>query len=128
MADAELALGRIGQIAVNAKDLERATAFYRDALGMRFLFQVPGMSFFDCDGIRLMLGVAESAEYDHRASILYFKVDGIEGAHAALAARGVEVIREPGLVADLGTHELWLCFFRDSEDNVHALMEEKAKR
>ena len=128
MADAVLGLARIGQIAVNAKDLERATAFYRDALGMRFLFQVPGMSFFDCDGIRLMLGVAESKEYDHRASILYFKVDGIESAHEVLVTRGVEVIREPALVADLGTHELWLCFFRDSEDNVHALMEEKAKR
>ena len=128
MADTALGRARIGQIAINAKDLERATAFYRDALGMRFLFQVPGMSFFDCDGIRLMLGVAESEEYDHRSSILYFKVDGIESAHETLAERGVEVIREPALVADLGTHELWLCFFRDSEDNVHALMEEKAKR
>ena len=122
-----LSLGRIGQIAVNARDLERATAFYRDALGMRFLFQVPNMAFFDCDGIRLMLGVAEKGEFDHASSILYFAVDGIETVHTELVARGVSFVDEPHFVADLGTRELWLCFFRDSEENVHALMEEKAK-
>jgi len=119
-----VALSEIGQIAVNAHDLDRAIAFYRDALGMAHLFTVPKMAFFDCGGIRLMLGVAENAEFDHPSSILYFRVDDIQAAHQALAARGVAFRNEPHLVAKLPDHELWMAFFGDSEGNTHALMSE----
>jgi methylmalonyl-CoA/ethylmalonyl-CoA epimerase len=118
-------LTRIGQIAVNAHDLDRAVAFYRDVLGLRFLFQAPPkMAFFDCGGIRLMLGVAEEAEFDHPSSVLYFKVDDIHGAWAALCEGGAELRREPHFLAKMPDHDLWMAFFKDSEGNTLALMSE----
>ncbi|HEX4468419.1 MAG TPA: VOC family protein, partial [Gemmatimonadaceae bacterium] len=79
-AQSSLSLSRIGQIAIVVKDVERATAFYRDTLGMRFLFAFPGLAFFDCDGVRIMLSRAEKKEFDHPSSILYFRVADIQGA------------------------------------------------
>jgi predicted enzyme related to lactoylglutathione lyase len=125
MSDAKLGLSQIGQISVNAHDLDRATAFYRDRLGMRFLFQVPKMAFFDAGGIRLMLGLPEKPEFDHPSSILYFKVGDIDQAYAALSSRGVAFEDKPHLIARMPDHELWMAFFRDSEDNFLALMSEK---
>ena len=121
------ALARIGQIHVGVADVERATAFYRDVLGVRFLFQVPGMAFFDCAGVRLMLGAAERADQPRHASILYFRVDDIQSATEALRAKQVRFEGDPHLVARLEDHDLWLAFFRDSEDNVMALMSEVAR-
>lgn len=120
-------LGRIGQIAVNVKDLARATAFYRDTLGMRLLFEVPKMAFFDCDGVRLMLAVPEKPEFDHPSSILYFRVGDIHRKHAVLVERGVEFLIKPHIVTPLGSHDLWMTFFRDTEGNTHALMAEIAR-
>ncbi|HEY6324533.1 MAG TPA: VOC family protein [Thermoanaerobaculia bacterium] len=118
-------LSQIGQIAVNVQDVERATAFYRDTLGMRFLFAFPGLAFFDCGGVRLMLSRAEDPKLDHPASILYYRVADIEATHQALAARGVRFERGPHLVARMPDHELWLADFYDSEENLLALMAEK---
>ena len=117
-------LDRIGQIALNVKDLERAVDFYRDRLGMRFLFQVPRMAFFECGGVRLLLGLPERPEFDHPASILYYRVEDIQAAHAALAAAGVAFEAPPHFVARLADHDLWIGFFRDSEGNPLALMSE----
>jgi predicted enzyme related to lactoylglutathione lyase len=118
-------LSRIGQIAVNIHDLDRAVAFYRDALGMTLLFQAPPkMAFFDAGGIRLMLSLPETQEFNHPSSILYFKVDDIQGTHAALKDRGVQFRTEPHLVAKMPDHELWMAFFEDSEENLLALMSE----
>jgi predicted enzyme related to lactoylglutathione lyase len=122
--NAGLSRAPIGQIAVNAHDLPRAVRFYRDALGLSFLFEVSGMAFFDCAGIRVLLGPASSPEFDHPSSVLYFRVPDIRAAHAELAARGVEFVEEPNLVAKLPDHELWLAFFRDTEGNTLALMSE----
>src|SRR6478672_12066095 len=91
-------LSAIGQIAVNVKDLARATAFYRDVLGMKFLFAPPGLAFFDAGGVRLMLTNAERTEFDHPASILYYKVGDIAGTHRALSDRGVKVEEVPHVV------------------------------
>jgi methylmalonyl-CoA/ethylmalonyl-CoA epimerase len=119
-------LNTIGQIATAVKDLERAVSFYRDKLGMRFLFQVPpGLAFFDCGGIRLMIEVPPDEEFDHPGSILYFKVDDIDGAYADLKGRGVDFRDAPHLIAKLPDHELWMAFFRDGEGNTLALMHEK---
>jgi len=115
------------QLSMNAKDLERATAFYRDTLGVPFLFQVPKMSFFDLDGVRLMLATPESPAYDHPGSIVYFRVPDLDEAHHALTERGVTFDLPPTLIADMGDHELWMAFFKDSEDNQLALMAEVAK-
>jgi len=122
--ESRFGLDRIGQIAVNVKDLDRATAFYRDVLGMRPLFQAPKLAFFDCGGIRLMLSLPEKPEFDHPGSILYYKVDDIKAAHTALRGRGVPFEGEPHVVAQLPAHDLWMAFCRDSEGNLLALMSE----
>jgi methylmalonyl-CoA/ethylmalonyl-CoA epimerase len=123
-----VALWQIGQISVNAHDLERAVAFYRDKLGMKHLFTVPHMAFFDCNGIRLMLGIPEKPEFDHPGSIIYFKVDDIQNAHKVFTERGVKFESHPHLVAKLETHDLWMAFFHDSENNLHALISEVARK
>jgi methylmalonyl-CoA/ethylmalonyl-CoA epimerase len=120
----QFGITRIGQIYVNVHDLKRAVEFYREVLGMRFLFEVPRMAFFDVGGIRLMLGVAESPEFDHPSSILYYDVPDLGGAHGVLRERGVEFVAEPHKVADLGDRELWMAFFKDTERNTLALMSE----
>ena len=114
----------IGQIAINAKNVERATAFYRDIVGLPLLMQVSGMAFFDCAGVRLMLSPPESGEHDHLSSILYFKVADIRAVHGQLAAKGVHFEREPHMLVRMPDHDLWMAFFRDSENNVMALMSE----
>jgi predicted enzyme related to lactoylglutathione lyase len=121
-------LNQVGQIFVNVKDLDRAIAFYRDILGMTFLFQAPpGMAFFDCGGVRIMLGVADKPELDHPASIIYYKIDDIEKVAEVFKARGVEFILDPRLVAPMPTYDLWLADFKDSEGNILALMSEVPK-
>lgn len=118
-------LSRIGQIAIPVRDVDRATGFYRDVLGMRFLFRAPpGLAFFDCGGVRLMLAESESSEHDHPASILYYEVEDIHEAHRRLADHGVDLDGEPHVVHRTETHELWLAFFRDTEGNLLALMRE----
>ena len=122
-------LSAIEQIAVNAHDIERAVGFYRDTLGMKLLFSVPpNLAFFDCDGIRLMLSLPAKPEFDHPSSIIYFKVDDIQQASQTLSARGVQFVEQPAFVADMGTYDLWLAAFRDSENNLLALMSHVAKK
>jgi predicted enzyme related to lactoylglutathione lyase len=119
-----MALGPIGQISMNAKDVDRATAFYKDTLQLPFLFRFGDLSFFNCDGIRLMVGKAEKPEFDHPGSVLYFKVPDIRAAYSELGGRGVMFEGEPHLIARMPDHELWMAFFRDSEGNMLALMSE----
>lgn len=120
----EVGLKRIGQIAVNAKDVPRATAFYRETLGMKFLFEAPNLAFFDCGGVRLMLGLPSEPQFDHPGSILYYKVDDIQETHRELLSRGVTFEQPPHFVAKLPDHDLWLASFQDSEGNFLALMGE----
>jgi predicted enzyme related to lactoylglutathione lyase len=128
MAANEFGLSTIGQIAVNAHDIKRATAFYRDKLGMKLLFEVPPkMSFFDCKGIRLMLSLPDKPEFDHASSIIYFNVEDIQLAVATLKERGVEFEEGPQFVADMGSYDLWMAAFRDSENNMLALQSNVAK-
>ncbi len=119
-----LGTARIGQIFVTAHDLDRAKRFYRDTLGMRFLFDAPNMAFFDCGGVRLMLGIPEKPEHDHPASILYYAVDDIEAAHTTLKDRDVKFLTQPQVVHKTDDSELRLAFFNDSEGNFLALMSE----
>ncbi len=115
---------RIRQIAIVCTDVQRARDFYRDALGVRHLFDAgPTLSFFDCGGVRLMLSPAEGEAAG--TSVLYFFVSGIESRKRELETRGVRFIGEPHMIAKMPDHELWLAEFRDSENNVLALMEEK---
>jgi methylmalonyl-CoA/ethylmalonyl-CoA epimerase len=124
-APATLGLSRIGQIAVTAHDLDRAVAFYRDVLGIPFLFQVPNLAFFDCAGVRLMLSAPERPDLDHPASIIYYKVGDLDEAHATFQARGAHFLDAPHLIARMPDHELWMAFLNDSEGNTLGLMSEK---
>ena len=114
-------LGEIGQIGLTVTDQARAVEFYRDKLGMRALFEVPGLAFFDCQGIRLMLNAAEKPGESY-SSILYYRVPDIHAAYNELLRRGVTFEREPHLVARMPDHELWMAFFRDPDRNLLALM------
>ena len=118
-------LSAIGQIAIPVSDLERAIVYYRDVLGMQFLFQAPpGLGFFDCGGVRLLLDVPAGQETDSYSSIIYFKVADIQSAHHTLKDRGVVFEAEPELVAKMPDHDLWMVFFRDPDSNLLALMSE----
>ena len=121
----DLAQATMGQIAINVHDLDRATAFYRDTLGLPLLFQFPGLAFFRCGDVRFMLSKAEKPEFDHPGSILYYRVPDVVATHAVLAARGVAFVDLPHVVHRTETYELWMTFFTDSEGNTAALMAEK---
>jgi methylmalonyl-CoA/ethylmalonyl-CoA epimerase len=124
MMETDVRLDRIMQIAVNVKDVDRATAFYRDALGLKFLFSAPGLAFFDSGGVRLMLAKPERPDLDHPSSVLYFQVGNIEDAHRALDGREVRFLTKPHVVHRAEDYDLWLAEFRDSEENILALMSE----
>ena len=125
--ETNIRLSAIGQISVPVADLPRAIAFYRDQLGIDFLFEASGMAFFDCDGVRLMLNGPEAREASPakpESSVLYFKVPDIDAAHEHLSSRGVQFRGKPHVIAQMPDHDLWMSFFHDSEDNLHALMAE----
>ena len=124
-APANFGLSHIGQIAVPVSDVDRATAYYRDILGMRFLFQAPpGLAFFDCAGVRLMLDAPAKAQANNYSSVIYYKVPDLQAAYDELTARGVVFETKPHPIAKLPDHELWMAFFRDPDDNLLALMSE----
>jgi methylmalonyl-CoA/ethylmalonyl-CoA epimerase len=122
-------ISRIGQISVRVHDLDRAVAFYRDVLGLRFLFQAPpGLAFFECGGVRLMLSRPEAPDFDHPGSVIYYVVDDIQAAWTAVTARGAKPATtgasEPHLLAKLPDHDLWMAFIDDSQGNLLGLMSE----
>ena len=115
---------RLGQVAIPVHDLDRAVHFYRDVLGLKFLFRVPNLAFFDCGGVRILLDVVQDAEFDHPSSVFYFSVADLPEQHRRLESHGVEVVAAPHKIATLGDREVWMSFFRDPDRNVHALMSE----
>jgi len=118
-----LVLNEIGQIGLTVSDLEKSVAFYRDALGLKHLFNAPpAMAFFAAGNVRLMLSRPEKPDSERFGCALYFRVADIEAARAALAARGVTFEVEPHRLAKMPDHELWLAFFRDPNRNLLALL------
>jgi methylmalonyl-CoA/ethylmalonyl-CoA epimerase len=114
---------RLGQIQIRTHDVERAADFYEKVLGLKLLFKAPpGLAFFDCNGVRLMLDRPEKPEFDHAASILYFAVPDIKASHAGMKEKGVRFEDEPHMIARMPDHELWMTFFRDPDRNLLALM------
>jgi methylmalonyl-CoA/ethylmalonyl-CoA epimerase len=130
-AAASFGVARIGQVAMTVADLPRAVAFYRDVLGMRFLFEAPpALAFFDCGGVRLMLSLPEQigvAAGQQFGSILYYAVDDIHEAAAALQARGVSFEQPAHVVARLAHADLWMAFLRDPDGHLLAIMSEVAR-
>lgn len=115
----------IGQIAISVKDLERAIKFYRDVLGMRFLFQAPPqLAFFDCGGVRIMLDNPVDKEFATHSNVLYFKVSDLNATYESFKSKGAEFVAKPHLITKMPDHELWMAFFKDTEGNTLALMSE----
>ena len=118
----------LGQIALTVGDVERSVAFYRDAVGLPFLFSAgPTLAFLDLAGVRLMLSAPEGELSAGSSTMLYLKVADIHIAHSALRERGVPFVDEPHLIAPMADHDLWMCFFRDPDAHTIALMSERPK-
>lgn len=115
---------KIGQIGVPVKDLNRALNFYKEKLGLLLLFNTDNMAFFICNGIRLMLTLPERDEFAISSSVIYFEVNNIKDTYEYLLGKEVMFIDEPHVVAKMGQIETWMVFFKDTEDNTHALMSE----
>jgi methylmalonyl-CoA/ethylmalonyl-CoA epimerase len=124
-ATSSIGISRLGQIQIPTHDVDRAAAFYENVLGLKLLFKAPpGLAFFDCSGVRLMLDRPEKQEFDRASSILYFAVPDIQAAYAKMKGSGVRFEDEPHMIARMPDHDLWMTFFRDTEDNLLALMSE----
>lgn len=115
---------QIGQILVVVKDLIRAVDFYRNILGMKFLFEIQNAAFFDCNGVKLMLAPSDKPELDHPAPIIYYRVQDIQKKYELLLSHGVSFEEKPHIVAKLDEYDLWMCSLRDGEGNILGLMSE----
>jgi catechol 2,3-dioxygenase-like lactoylglutathione lyase family enzyme/DNA-binding CsgD family transcriptional regulator len=117
----ELALGAIGQISRSVSDIDASVAWYRDVLGLPFLFGMEKMAFFDCGGTRLYLD--QHQDQPKPESLLYFQVSDIHAARDALAAKGVTFLNAPHMIGRQpdGTEE-WMAFFEDPDGRPLALM------
>ena len=115
-------LGRLAQVALSTRDLPRAVAFYRDTLGLKLLFEVSGMAFFDMAGTRLMLGAAHYTGDLQNNSYLYFDAGDWHATEAGLIARGLKFEREAEVVQRAEGKEHALRFFRDPDGNALAIM------
>jgi len=120
------ALSEIGQIAITVRDVAQATGFYRDVLGLTFLFGAgPNLAFLAAGKVRIMLTTPQGHGEAGKNSTLYFKVTDLPVVHAAIVARGALNERAPQLTAKMPDHELWMAFVRDPDGNLVGLMEEK---
>ena len=116
----------VGQLAIPVADVDRSLQFYRDVLGLRFLFQAPpGLAFLDCGGVRLMLSRAQEGEVTPPAGVVYYRVSDLNAAYEALGQRGARLVDEPHLIARMSDHELWMVFLRDPDGHLLGLMEER---
>lgn len=115
----------IHQLAIPCKDVPRATAFYRDAAGLQFLFEMTGLAFFQCGGVRLMLSPAQAEKVEPLNSVIYFGTDDIAAATDAVVAKGAELIAAAHLIAKLPGRDVWLSHWKDPEGNLMSFMQEK---
>jgi catechol 2,3-dioxygenase-like lactoylglutathione lyase family enzyme len=118
----------LGQVALSVSDVARSTAFYRDTVGLQFLFAAgPSLAFLDLGNARLMLSAPEGAFAPGSSTVLYLRVADITASHAAMRGRGVTFVDAPHLVAPMPDHDLWMCFFHDPDGHTLALMCERPK-
>jgi methylmalonyl-CoA/ethylmalonyl-CoA epimerase len=120
-------LGRIGQIALAVRDVDRAEAFYEGTLGIRKLYRYGDLTFFDCSDVRLLLEKAQDPANAHHGSPIYFACHDIALAVRELEARGVLFSAPPHLIAKMDDHDLWMAFFNDPDGHTLALMHEAPK-
>jgi methylmalonyl-CoA/ethylmalonyl-CoA epimerase len=117
----------IGQLMIPVEDFDRGVSFYKDVLGLPYLFSAPPqMAFFMCGTVRLLVGVLPAGKAAQRGSAVYFKVSDIHDVFSSLKAHGVTFMADPHLVHRTPTSELWLAEFTDPDGNQLALMSEGA--
>ena len=124
---AEQGSGIIGlaQVALTVKDLDTATAFYRDVLGLPFLFSAPpGLAFFQAGATRLMLSAPTEGDGAGSHAILYYGVADIQAAFAAITRRGAAVKAPPHMIAKVGDKAVWLAAIEDPDGHTVGLMSE----
>ena len=118
----------LGQVALTVRDVARSVAFFRDKVGLRFLFDAgPTLAFFDLGGVRLMLSAPEGDFTPGSSTVLYIRVHDIAASFGEMRARGVEFVDEPHLIAKMPDHDLWMTFFRDLDGHTLALMCERMR-
>ncbi|QUG43170.1 VOC family protein [Psychrobacillus sp. INOP01] len=115
---------KLGQVSVNVVNVDRAVAFYKDVVKLVLLFEMDSLAFFQCGETRLLLSRPESEEFNHPSSVLYFQVDDLNSEVSRMKDAGATFIDEPHMVAKVGETETWMAFFKDTEGNTHALMNE----
>ncbi len=121
----KIGIQNIGQIAIAVSDIKKAVEFYKDKLGLSLLFEAPpGLAFFDCGGVRLMLTTLQGDEKDHRTSVIYYKVSDMSAATESLKEKGITFVAEPEMTAKMDDHELWIGFIRDPDENLVSIMAE----
>ena len=121
-----MAVGPLGQVHISVRDVDRSVEFYRDVLGMDFMFRVPGqpMAFFASGDVRLYLGVPESPEFKSKC-VLYFRVDDVDAEYARLTEAGVAFLDTPHVVHRDANGELWMAFLEDPDGHQIGLMQQR---
>ncbi len=122
-----VSLSRIKQIALPVNSIEKAKAFYKDVLGLRHLFDAPpALSFFDCDGVRLMLAgpEAQGKDGDTQHAVLFYDVSDIKTAYAQIKAAGAPSLAEPHVIARMNGRAVWIAELSDGQGNNVSLMSE----
>lgn len=116
----------VGQLAIPVADLQRSLTFYRDVLGLRFLFEAPpGLAFLDCGGVRVMLSRSQAGETSPPVGVIYYRVGDLDAAYATLQSRGAVFVDRPHQIARLADHELWMTFLHDPDNHLLGLMAER---
>ena len=122
-----LANAKVAQVLIPVEDFEKGVTFYRDVLGLPLLFAAPPqMAFFNCGGVRLLVGVMPAGQKAQRGSAIYFQIPDIHAVYSSLKSRGVTFSAEPHVVNRTPKSELWLAEFTDPDGNQLALMSEVA--
>ena len=118
----------LGQVALTVRDVGASTTFYRDRVGLPFLFAAgPGLAFFGVGPTRLMLSAGEEGFTPGSGTVLYMKVADLGATWTAMQERGVTFVDAPHLIAPMPDHDLWMCFFRDPDEHLWGLMAELPK-
>ena len=115
------------QVAITVKEIDRATAFYRDILGLPLLLTAPNMAFFNCGGVRLYLSGEKGSEHGGSNSFIYFRTPDVDALLADAKAKDVSIHQEPQIIARMPDHDLWLMWIKDSEGNLLGIMEERRR-
>lgn len=108
---------KIAHVILRVTDMERAVAFYRDAVGFPLLTTSSVFSFFDAGSIRLALNIGDPPDPSTTTEIV-LEVDDVLTVYGDMSERGVSFEVEPRPVTTDGTRELHAAHFRDPDGHL----------